>query len=260
MTRIWPKLQPESQSSVNKKSDILTMLQPPPAPSRTASSSTAKESALLAELLSEGATMLGVDLNDHQKTLLLNYLDLLAKWGSVYNLTAIRDPRQMLIQHLLDSLALVPHLSLLGRSTLLDVGTGGGLPGVVLAIALPDWQITLNDSVHKKTAFLTQAKTVLPLPNVVVASTRVEALQSQIGAEKQFDVVVSRAFSKLADFFTLTRHLVAPGGSLWAMKGIQPEAEIAALPNGAKVARIFELEVPFLEAKRCLVQITVESV
>lgn len=257
MTKTGSKSHSKFQGKAQEESHVLTSHQSYPSVSRTATSLIAKENASLVELLNKGTAALGIDLDDHQKTKLLSYLDLLAKWGAVYNLTAIREPRQMLIQHLLDSLALVPHLSSLGRSTLLDVGTGGGLPGVVLAIALPEWEITLNDCVQKKTAFLTQAKTILPLPNVVVASTRVEGLQSQIGVEKRFDVIVSRAFAKLADFVNLTRHLVAPGGSLWAMKGVQPEAEIVELPDGAQVTQIHELQVPFLDAKRCLVRITV---
>ncbi len=260
MTKPWSKSHSNFQGKTQEEVSVLTSPQSCPNVSRAASSLIAKEDASLVELLNKGTAALEIDLDDHQKTKLLGFLDLLAKWGAVYNLTAIREPQQMLIHHLLDSLALVPHLASLGRSTLLDVGTGGGLPGVVLAIALPEWEITLNDRVHKKTAFLTQAKTMLSLPNVVVASTRVEALQSQLGVEKRFDVIVSRAFAKLTDFVNLTRHLVAPSGSLWAMKGVQPEAEIAELPDGVKVTHIHELKVPFLEAKRCLVRIKLASI
>ncbi len=212
-------------------------------------------SRLLANTLNEGAMAAGVVLNDNQQTRLLAYLELLTKWNRVYNLTAIRDPYQMLVQHLLDSLAILPHLSQGTPSNLLDVGSGGGLPGVVLAIAQPAWKVTLNDIVHKKTAFLQQAKVTLALPNVAVVTGRVESLQPGVEVEQPFDIILSRAFAKLADFVSLARHLLAPGGSIWAMKGAQPATEIEALPADAKVVNMIELAVPFLDAKRHLVQI-----
>jgi len=214
-----------------------------------------------AACLAQGVTALSLDtlVGAQQQDALLDYLALLSKWNGVYNLTAIRDPRQMLIQHVLDSLAIVPHLLSLGPSSLLDVGTGGGLPGMVLAIVLPSWQITLNDIVHKKTAFLTHAKGALALPNVTVVTGRVETLTPGGEVPARFDAVVSRAFAEMVDFVTVARHLVAPGKSLWAMKGVRPDAEIARLPADVRVAQIIELNVPMLDAARHLVEIAVET-
>ncbi|WP_250498853.1 16S rRNA (guanine(527)-N(7))-methyltransferase RsmG [Caballeronia sp. GAWG1-5s-s] len=209
----------------------------------------------LAALLNEGAGALGVALSDEQKQKLLDYVALLSKWNAVYNLTAIRDPRQMLIQHILDSLAIVPAASARGATTLLDVGSGGGLPGIVLAIALPDVQVTLNDIVHKKTAFQSQAKAQLGLTNLSVVTGRVETLKPGIDVPGKFDVIVSRAFAELTDFATLARHLVADHGCILAMKGVKPDAEIARLPQGAAVESIERLAVPFLDAERHLVEI-----
>jgi 16S rRNA (guanine527-N7)-methyltransferase len=212
----------------------------------------------LAGLLSDGVATLGFPVDARQQGLLLDYLALLSKWNSVYNLTAIRDPQQMLIQHVLDSLAIIPHLAGLGASSALDVGTGGGLPGMVMAIVLPDWRITLNDIVHKKTAFLTHAKGALGLSNVTVVTGRVETLKPGSGVDHLFDVIVSRAFAELSDFVAVARHLLAPAGSLWAMKGVQPDAEIARLPAGVVVEQLIRLEVPMLQAERHLLEITAE--
>jgi 16S rRNA (guanine527-N7)-methyltransferase len=215
----------------------------------------------LAAMLDEGARALKVDLTDTQSAKLLDYVALLAKWNAVYNLTAIRDPRQMLIQHILDSLSIVPHLAGRGRSSLsaLDVGSGGGLPGIVLAIALPDWRVALNDIVQKKTAFQAQAKAELGLANLSVVTGRVEMLRPGVEVPEKFDVIVSRAFAELADFVTLARHLVAENGAIWAMKGVRPDAEIARLPAGAEAKQIIRLEVPSLDAERHLVEVRVDG-
>jgi 16S rRNA (guanine527-N7)-methyltransferase len=212
----------------------------------------------LAELLRSGAEELGVTLSDAQSTQLLDYVALLAKWNAVYNLTAIRDPRQMLIQHVLDSLSIVPHLAKRGRSTVLDVGSGGGLPGIVLAIVFPDWTVTLNDIVHKKTAFQAQAKAELKLGNLSVVTGRVESLRPGIEVSGKFDVIVSRAFAELADFVTLARHLVSERGSIWAMKGVRPDGEIERLPAGSTAVQLIRLNVPSLDAERHLVEVAVE--
>ena len=159
----------------------------------------------------------------------------------MYNLTAIRDPRQMLIQHILDSLSIVPHLIGRGPSSVLDVGSGGGLPGIVLAVALPQWTVTLNDIVHKKTAFQAQAKAELKLGNLSVVTGRVETLRPGIEVPGKFDVIVSRAFAELADFVKLARHLVAERGSIWAMKGVRPDEEIERLPAGTHAAQVVRL-------------------
>ena len=213
----------------------------------------------LATMLSDGAQALSVALTDEQHGKLLDYVTLLAKWNAVYNLTAIRDPRQMLIQHILDSLSIVPHLSPRGASSVLDVGSGGGLPGIVLAIVLPDWQVTLNDIVHKKSAFQNQAKAELKLGNLSVVTGQVESLRPGVEVPNKFDAIVSRAFADLSDFVTLARHLVAPVGAIWAMKGVHPDDEIARLPDGAYVKQTIRLAVPMLEAERHMIQVELDE-
>ncbi|RWB54085.1 MAG: 16S rRNA (guanine(527)-N(7))-methyltransferase RsmG [Mesorhizobium sp.] len=213
----------------------------------------------LAQLLAEGVGELGLDLDEAERAKLLDYVALLAKWNAVYNLTAIRDPRQMLIQHILDSLSIVPHLSQRNPRSVLDVGSGGGLPGIVLAIVRPDWGVTVNDIVHKKTAFQAQAKAELGLVNLSVVTGRVETLQPGAEVPAKFDVIVSRAFAELADFVTLARHLVAQYGAILAMKGVRPDDEIARLPAGAHVEQTVRLAVPFLDAERHLVTVLVDE-
>ncbi len=188
----------------------------------------------LSALLNEGIEQLAISVTEAQRQKLLDYVALLGKWNAVYNLTAIRDPRQMLIQHILDSLAIIPYITQRGvAQTALDVGSGGGLPGIVMAIVLPDWQVTLNDIVHKKTAFQSQAKLQLGLNNLSVVTGRVENLRPGVEVSGLFDVIVSRAFAELSDFVTLARHLVADDGRIWAMKGIRPDGEIERLPADA---------------------------
>ncbi|MEA3090222.1 MAG: rRNA (guanine527-N7)-methyltransferase [Caballeronia sp.] len=212
----------------------------------------------LTTLLNEGIEQLGIAVTAAQRQKLLDYVALLGKWNAVYNLTAIRDPRQMLIQHILDSLAIIPFLTRrTGPQSALDVGSGGGLPGIVMAIVLPEWQVTLNDIVHKKTAFQSQAKLQLGLANLSVVTGRVENLHPGVEVPGLFDVIVSRAFAELSDFVTLARHLVAGNGRIWAMKGIRPDAEIARLPADAKVCCIERLRVPMLDAERHLIEIEI---
>jgi 16S rRNA (guanine527-N7)-methyltransferase len=212
----------------------------------------------LQTLLNEGIEQLGIAVTDAQRQKLLDYVALLGKWNAVYNLTAIRDPRQMLIQHILDSLAIIPFITRrTGPQSALDVGSGGGLPGIVMAIVLPDWQVTLNDIVHKKTAFQSQAKLQLGLTNLSVVTGRVENLHPGVEVPGLFDVIVSRAFAELSDFVTLARHLVAGNGRIWAMKGIRPDAEIARLPADTKVCYIERLRVPMLDAERHLIEIEI---
>ncbi|MFM0476089.1 16S rRNA (guanine(527)-N(7))-methyltransferase RsmG [Paraburkholderia strydomiana] len=213
----------------------------------------------LYQLLADGVGELGLQLSDAQLSRLLDYVALLAKWNAVYNLTAIRDPRQMLIQHILDSLSIVPHLVQRNSGTVLDVGSGGGLPGIVLAIVRPDWGVTVNDIVHKKTAFQAQAKAELGLTNLSVVTGRVETLRPGAEVSAKFDVIVSRAFAELADFVTLARHLVAEQGAILAMKGVRPDDEIGRLPAGAHVEQIIRLDVPFLDAERHLVTVLVDE-
>ncbi len=212
----------------------------------------------LEEPLRSGAAALGVDLRDEQVERLLDYVALLAKWNAVYNLTAIRDPRQMLVQHILDSLSIVPHLAAREGASVLDVGSGGGLPGIVLAIAFPERAITLNDIVQKKTAFQAQAKAELRLANLSVVTGRVENLHPGIEVSGKFDAIVSRAFAELADFVTLSRHLVSERGSIWAMKGVRPDEEISRLPADAHAAQVVRLAVPSLDAERHLVEVIID--
>jgi 16S rRNA (guanine527-N7)-methyltransferase len=199
-----------------------------------------------------------VALSDEQAGRLLDYLGLLSKWNAVYNLTAIRDPRQMLIQHVLDSLSIVPHLAARVGDSILDVGSGGGLPGIVLAIVFPERTVTLNDIVQKKTAFQAQVKAELKLGNVSVVAGRVETLHPGVEVAGKFDAIVSRAFAELADFVTLARHLVSERGSIWAMKGVRPDAEMSRLPADVRVTQTIRLEVPFLDAERHLIEIVPE--
>ncbi|MFM0329314.1 16S rRNA (guanine(527)-N(7))-methyltransferase RsmG [Paraburkholderia strydomiana] len=213
----------------------------------------------LYQLLTDGVGELELELGDAQLGKLLDYVTLLAKWNAVYNLTAIRDPRHMLIQHILDSLSIVPHLVQRNPKTVLDVGSGGGLPGIVLAIVRPDWGVTVNDIVHKKTAFQAQAKAELGLTNLSVVTGRVETLRPGAEVSAKFDVIVSRAFAELADFVTLARHLVAEQGAILAMKGVRPDDEIERLPAGAHVEQIIRLDVPFLDAERHLVTVRMDE-
>ena len=177
------------------------------------------------------------------------YLALLAKWNRTYNLTAIRDPEQMVTHHVLDALAVLPHLPETQRLRVLDVGSGGGVPGLPLAIARPGWTVVLLDSNHKKGAFLQQAAIELALTNVEVVTARVE----HYAPAAPFDVVISRAFSDLAAFAEVSARHLAPGGRLFAMKGVHPGEEIAQLPEGMRVIAAPALAVPGLDAQRHLV-------
>ncbi len=205
----------------------------------------------LTRTLKEGAAALGLDLSETQVDKLMAYQALLAKWNKVYNLTALRDPAQMVTHHLLDSLSAMTAFS--GAQRVLDVGAGGGLPGIVLAIwaaeAQPQMHITLVDTVQKKTAFLNQVKAQLQLGNVTVVHARVE----QLPIEQQFDVITSRAFAELKDFVTWSNHLLQQGGKYIALKGVLPQEEIERLPAGWNVQSIRPLQVPGLDAERHLI-------
>lgn len=209
----------------------------------------------LAGPLSDGLHELGLSLTGSQHVQLLEFLALLQKWNKVYNLTAVRDPQEMLTHHLLDSLAAVPplqrHLSGLGprgqAARLLDVGSGGGLPGVVFAICCPELQVSCVDTVAKKAAFVQQVAVSLQLRNLKGIHARVENL------EGPFDVVSCRAFASLPDFVAWSHAAVAGDGIWLAMKGKHPADEIAALPAHAEVFHVEQLTVPGLEAERCIV-------
>lgn len=194
--------------------------------------------------LASGLDELGLDLPEEVQEQLLAFRDLLLKWNKTYNLTALRDPEQAISHHLLDSLAILPYVD---DGALLDVGSGGGLPGIPLAIARPHLSVRMVDTVQKKATFLQQAAIQLDLKNVAVDHARVEELTGQ------YAQISSRAFAELKLFVELTRHLLAPGGRWLAMKGVRPDAEIAALPADVVVDRIVPLSVPGLDAERHLI-------
>lgn len=198
--------------------------------------------------LQEGLAALGLALDAHQREQLASYLALLAKWNKTYNLTAIREPARMVTHHVLDALAVLPQLPATPSLRVLDVGSGGGIPGIPFAIARPDWRVVMVDPNHKKAAFLTQATIELRLPNAIAHATRVEDLRN----EAPFDLVISRAFADLATFASTSARHVAPHGMLAAMKGVHPQDEIAEVKNAFAVESI-ALDVPGLDAARHLV-------
>ena len=211
--------------------------------------------------LQQGLDGLGLSLSESQQTQLLAYLDLIAKWTKVYNLTAVRDMDEMLTHHLLDSLAVIgplrrelAQLALPASANeaspmfrLLDVGAGAGLPGIVIAITCPDVAVTCVDTVAKKAAFIQQVAATLRLPNLKGLHARVESLT------EPYDVVCSRAFASLLDFTTWSRAALAPHGVWMAMKGKHPDEELAALPADTSVFHVEQLKVPGLDAERCIV-------
>jgi len=207
--------------------------------------------------LQAGLAALGLPLSDAQMARLLEYQALIGKWNKVYNLTAVRDPAEMLTHHLLDSLTVIAPLrrqlaqisqGATGKATsLLDVGSGAGLPGVVIAICCPEIQVDCVDTVGKKAAFIQQAAVTLKLPNLRGVHARVESLTNQ------YHVISSRAFASLADFTRWSAQALAPQGVWMAMKGRHPDDELAALPPGVKVFHVEHLSVPGLDVERCLI-------
>jgi len=210
----------------------------------------------LASGLSAGIQALGLDMSDDRQKLLLDYVALIQKWNKVYNLTALRDPADMLSHHLLDSLTAVAPLA---RHTqgqairVLDVGSGGGLPGVVLAICMPELNVTCVDTVAKKAAFVQQVAVSLKLPNLRGIHARVESLTDP------YQVICSRAFASLPDFVSWSRSALAEGGVWMAMKGKHPQDEIKALPSDVKVFHVEPLAVPGLDVERCMVWMKPEA-
>lgn len=196
--------------------------------------------------LEKGLEALGIDLSPVLRQKLIGYSTLLYKWNRTYNLTALREPSLAVSHHLLDSLSVLPYL---GPGDLIDVGSGGGLPGIPLAIAYPRLSVTLLDSNSKKAAFLRQVAIELDLPNIAVHCGRIEQYRSA----KKFATITSRAFSDLADFVKLTRHLHDACGRWLAMKGVWPEEEIARLPQHVVVEAVHRLEVPGVDGERHLV-------
>jgi 16S rRNA (guanine527-N7)-methyltransferase len=199
--------------------------------------------------LDEGLTALGARLPERARDSLAAYLALLAKWNRTYNLTAIREPERMVTHHVLDALAVIPQLPSRAGLRILDVGSGGGVPGIPLAIARPRWSVVLLDSNHKKGAFLQQAAIELGLDNVKAVVARVEAYVP----DAPFDVVIARAFSDLATFVQAGARHLAPHGQLVAMKGVFPDEEIAHLPAGIRVVAAPALTVPGIDAERHLI-------
>lgn len=190
-----------------------------------------------------------ITLTDQQKQQLVGYVELLHKWNKAYNLTSVRDPQQMLVRHILDSVVVEPHLQ---GERFIDVGTGPGLPGIPLAIVRPQSHFTLLDSLGKRVRFLRQVQHELGLTNVTPVQSRVEEYPS----EPPFDGVISRAFASLEDMLTWCHHLPGPEGRFYALKGVRPDDEIAALPAGFRVEKIQPLQVPELDGERHLVVIT----
>lgn len=206
----------------------------------------------LGAALQGGLAAMGLALSGPQKDRLLAYIALLAKWNRTYNLTAIRDEREMLTHHLLDSLSVVPALgasNLAGRRWA-DVGSGAGLPGIPLAIACPELEIASIEAVEKKASFQRQAKIELGLANLTIENCRVEDIPAS-----GFDAVITRAFADLADIVSLAGHLLKPSGRLLAMKGVLPEDEIERIPPGWLLRQALPLQVPGLDAKRHLLVI-----
>ena len=204
----------------------------------------------LAATLADGVRLMGLGLNDSTQAQLLDFAALLLKWNRVYNLTAVRDPKEVITHHILDSLSLLPPLMshTQGLATrVLDVGSGGGLPGVVLAICRPELDVTCVDAVAKKAAFIQQVAGTLALPKLHGLHARVETLAAT------WPVITSRAFASLADFTAWSKPALAPGGRWLAMKGKHPTQELAELPPGVRVFHVEPLSVPGLDAQRCLV-------
>jgi len=188
----------------------------------------------------------GISLSDQQKQQLVAYVGLLDKWNKAYNLTSVRDPQQMLVRHILDSIVVAPHLK---GSRFIDVGTGPGLPGIPLAIVMPDAHFTLLDSLGKRVRFLRQVQHELGLTNITPVQSRVEAFP----AEPPFDGVISRAFASLTDMVNWCHHLPGGEGHFYALKGVRPDDEMAELPAGYVSDAVIKLQVPQLEGDRHLV-------
>ncbi len=207
-----------------------------------------EQKTLFSQHLADGVKQLNLNIEEEQQGLLLTYLEQLAKWNKAYNLSGIKEPSRMLTLHLLDSLSILPFIN---EESVLDVGTGAGLPGIPIAICKPKTEISLLDSNGKKTRFLFQAISQLNLKNILVINDRVENYQSP----KSFDIVVSRAYSSLAQFINQTRHLLGEKSKLLAMKGHYPQTELDALPKDFKLLEVHKLHIPGEAGIRHLLEI-----
>lgn len=207
--------------------------------------------ATYAAILTRGLSDLGISIADKQLAALLDYHQRFIKWNQAYNLSAIRDPEEMVYKHLLDSLSVVSHVKRSSALRFIDVGTGGGLPGIPLAICFPERRFTLLDSAGKKTRFLQQTTFDMKLANVEVLNSRVEDFHP----DTSFDVVISRAFATLYDMVSWCQHLIHDKGEFWAMKGVFPQDELSALQKNYKVESCSTLSVPGHIGERCLVVI-----
>lgn len=206
-----------------------------------------------AGMLAAGIADAGWGVSEATQQKLLAYLALMQKWNKVHNLTAVRDPEEMVTLHLLDSLSVLPHVQALSPTRLLDVGSGAGLPGIVLALCMPELQVTTIDAVQKKASFMRQAKAELGIANLEVIAGRVEQHHPSL----PYDLVISRAFSEIALFLKLTRHLIAANGHWLAMKGVNPVEELAAIEMPQ--AQVVALHVPGLDAQRNLVTLPAQE-
>jgi 16S rRNA (guanine527-N7)-methyltransferase len=206
----------------------------------------------LREALAAGIAAMGLDIDDATQERLVTYLQQLHKWNQAFNLSGIKNIDEMLSLHLLDSLVMVPFMD---GKRIADVGTGAGLPGFPLALCFPEKEFILVDSNSKKTRFIFQTAALLNVKNITVVSSRVEDYASQ----PQVDIVTSRAFASLTDFVESCRHLVSPTGKFLAMKGLYPDAEVAALPPGYRVTAVHALTVPGLAAERHVLEIRLDS-
>ncbi len=203
---------------------------------------------MLEQKLAQGISQMGLDISDEKQAQLMDYLRLLEKWNKAFNLTAVRDPAEMVTRHLLDSLSILPYVK---GPRCIDVGSGGGLPGIPLAIVHPEFDITLLDSNGKKSRFQFQAVTALKLKNVQVENKRVEQYQPEQG----FDQIISRAFSSMEDMVNWTKHFADENTQWLAMKGIYPTDELAALPDNIVCQNVHSLEVPGSDGERHLVEL-----
>jgi len=215
----------------------------------------------LSKFLAQGLELLKLDISQSNKQKILDYIDLMIKWNRAYNLTSVREPSEIMMRHIFDSLTAAPHLH---GNQIVDVGTGAGLPGIPLALVYPDKEFTLIDSNGKKARFLFHAQHILKLHNINIVNERVEGYQksnelNEVKSYKRFDTIISRAFSSLREMLYNTEHLCQPDGLFLAMKGVYPLTELHEIPLEFKLVTIDKLEVPFLNAERHLVKIKFEE-